>query len=228
MRIVLLVLLLISPVSAWELYARGRPVQAKVHPGFKVALEPILEGLGVSWEREGSDIKIVGQPGGGPSLSARDRLFYENRRVRLSLESHEQRVLVPLGEVAELLGCRLEIERELGTIDLWEPKLLAQAGRQTVVSDGREAGATLALQNFSYGRKGARLLGYAVVTNRGSSDLTDVVVWVRVRSDDTVLGQFGKRFERLEAGQTATFQFPAFEVDPQLSVQPQIELRYRR
>ncbi|MCA9797107.1 MAG: FxLYD domain-containing protein, partial [Candidatus Eremiobacteraeota bacterium] len=225
-----------SPAFAWDLFVEGRPFEAPVEVvegTLEAPLAELLEAFGCGWTKQGDQVMIVAHGKADGTIGPRDKLYFEGVRMRLARDYRGRRTWVPVLELANTLGSRYEVSKELRAVDLWPPTLTPKPSRLMQVGDGKRAGEPLHLDDVSFAvepHEGKEQMhGYAVITNTSARTQKDVVVWVRVIDEaGKVLGQFGRGFATLEPGQQVSYQFPTFEAEAGASLKPSVELRWSR
>lgn len=241
--LVLLFLALLVPAQADSLvlFVRNRPFEGPVRTvgsELYAPLDDLLRALGCSWEQDEAAISIrLGGEGSNPRLGQSLPIFFEGRQIDPGAGMYQGRLYVSVSELARAVNSDYHLNRQLGTADLYAPTALpgAPSAERPVVKAGEQGSKVeLVRVSFALASDAARpdlqsLRGYVVIKNGGPT-VEGVTVTVEVLDGaGTVVGRYGEKVGRLEAGQTLSVQLPTWlNFNRAEGVKPRVEVLHLR
>ncbi|GMU56136.1 MAG: hypothetical protein AMXMBFR33_52820 [Candidatus Xenobia bacterium] len=241
--LVLLFLALLVPAQADSLllFVRNRPFEGPVRTvgsELYAPLDDLLRALGCSWERDEAAISIrLGGDGSNPRLVESLPIFFEGRQIDPGAGMVQGRLYVSVSELARAVNADYRLNRQLGTADLYAPTALpgAPSAERPVVKAGEQGSRVqLVRASFALASDSARpdlqaLRGFVLIKNEGPA-VEGVTVTVEVLDGaGTVVGRYGEKVGRLEAGQTLSVQLPTWlNFNRAEGVKPRVEVLHLR
>ncbi len=241
--LVLLFLALLVPAQADSLvlFVRNRPFEGPVRTvgsELYAPLDDLLRALGCSWEQDEAAISIrLGGDRSNPRLVESLPIFFEGRQIDPGAGMYQGRLYVSVSELARAVNSDYRLNRQLGTADLYAPTALPGApGAERPVVKAGEQGSKVELVRVSFALASdvARpdlqsLRGYVLIKNGGPT-VEGVTVTVEVLDGaGTVVGRYGEKVGRLEAGQTLSVQLPTWlNFNRAEGVKPRVEVSHLR